>query len=172
MALRGLRKVVEDFIRAKAAEAMSAGAAVRWGDAVDSDTRLNKLFLATSGNAKFVGIVGDRVIAKPTLAQASSDSQIAGIRSDWVFTEATPLFQEEGVRYVGEEVFVIRRGYLATNLIPAGQTPSGGVLAYAQPNGYVGTTASGLPIGVWQTSKDSDGYAELYLNPQLDTVVP
>jgi len=167
MAIRGLRKIDADIIRLEANEALSAGMSVEYADAAGvNDTTLRRVEkVDSSGTANFVGIVLDRVIAKPALAQDSSDADKAGIHSDWVFTEATPLFQEEGVRYVGEEVAIMRKGYISTDQIPAGQTPSGGLLAYAQPNGLVGTTASGYVIGQWQSSADSDGYCELYVHP-------
>jgi hypothetical protein len=78
------------------------------------------------------------------------------------------LFQEEGLRFVNEEVAIMRRGLITTNRIETASTPSGGMLAYAGAAGDLSARndvlGSGTPIGVWQSAKDSDGYAQLYVN--------
>lgn len=164
MAIRGLRRVESDMIRAEGGEAMSAGIAVRYNETVDADSNVPQVIAATSGNAKVVGILLDTVIARPAEAEDSSDSTLNGIVSDWIFTDATPLFQEAGNRYVGEEVAVLRRGLITTDRIQG--TPSGGALAWVTVNGHIsaGSTGLGQPIGVWQSAATSDGYAELYVN--------
>jgi hypothetical protein len=170
MALKGTRKVEADLVRARANEAMEAGELVRWVDGkVDTSTNLRYVEPQGSGvdlatKQRTVGILGDKVIAKPALAKDSSDADFAGIYSEWVFTEATPLFQEEGVRFVDEPVYIIRKGLVTTDRIHANSTPSGGMLAYAYPIGALGVLPSGVLVGTWQTSKDTDGYAELYVD--------
>jgi hypothetical protein len=170
MALKGTRKVEADLIRARANEAMEAGELVRWVDGkVDTATNLRYVEPMESGHAiavkqRVVGILGDKVIAKPALAKDSSDADFAGIYSEWAFTEATPLFQEEGTRFVDEPVYVIRKGLVKTDRIHANSTPSGGMLAYAYPDGLMGVLPSGVLVGTWQTSEDTDGYAELYVD--------
>lgn len=170
MALRGLRKIEADVIRHKAGQAMEEGICVRHGDTVDSDTGLPKLVPAESGNAKVVGILGDKVIAKPTVARSGSTNQLKGIFDQDVYSSATPLFQEAGDRYVDEEVFVIRRGLVTTDRIHQAATPSGGLLAYTTTSGYLTSSdvaSSGEPVGVWQSTKDSDGYAQLYVDIKI-----
>ena len=60
----------------------------------------------------------------------------------------------------------MRKGLITTDRIETLATPSGGVLAWAGIGGTLsaGSTGSGTPIGVWQTAKDSDGYAQLYVD--------
>lgn len=168
MAIRGLRKIEADVIRHKASAAMEAGIVVRFqlGGSVDADSLLQAVGPATSGDANVLGILLDKVIARPAEAEDSSDSQLKGIKSDWVFTAATPLFQEEGLRFVEEEVAIMRKGLITTNRVETGSTPSGGMLAWAGLAGDIsaGSQASGTPIGVWQSAKDSDGYAQLYVD--------
>ena len=170
MALKGIRKVEADLVRARANEAMEAGEVVKWVDGkVDATSLYRYVEPMTSGTtnavkSQIVGILGDKVIAKPALAKDSADADFAGIYSEWVFTEATPLFQEEGVRFVDEPVYIIRRGLVTTDRIHANATPSGGVSAYAVGAGLIHTDASGVHIGTFQTSADTDGYAELYLD--------
>lgn len=170
MAIRGLRKIEADVIRHKADEAMEAGIVVKHalGVAADADSLLIPCEPATSGDAKTLGILLDKVIARPAEAEDSSDAQLAGIKSDWIFTVAQPLFQEEGLRFVGEEVAIMRKGLISTNRIESASTPSGGMLAYAGATGDLSArndvAGSGTPIGVWQTTADSDGYAQLYVD--------
>ena len=174
MAIRGLRKIEADVIRHKASAAMSAGIVVGFqlGGAVDADSLLQAVGPATSGDASVLGILLDEVIARPAEAEDSTDVRLKGIRSDWVFSSATPLFQEAGKRYVDEEVAIMRKGLITTNMIVAGQTPSGGVYAWAGANGYLRVTGSGTPIGVWQTAKDSDGYAQVYVDCPAVNLLP
>ncbi len=168
MAIRGLRKIEADLIRHKAAGAMEAGIVVRMqlGATPDAASLLQAVTGATSGDATTLGILLDKVIARPAEAEDSSDAQLKGIHSDWVFTSATPLFQEEGLRFVGEEVAIMRKGLITTNRVEAGSTPSGGLLAWAGVAGDLSASsqASGTPVGVWQTAKDTDGYAQLYVD--------
>ena len=165
MAIKGLRKIEADVIRHKAGEVMEAGIVVRHGDTVDADTGLTKVITATSGNAKVIGIILDKVIARPAEAEDSSETQLAGIKSDWIFSEAQPLFQEEGLRFVDEEVGIMRKGLISTDELEG--VPSGGLLAYAGNTGKVGTVASGTPIGVWQSATGTNGFAELYVDVKI-----
>ena len=170
MAIRGLRKIEADVIRHKGNEVMEAGIVVRhaFGVASDADSLLIPCEAATSGDATTLGILLDKVIARPAEAEDSSDAQLQGIISDWVFTAAQPLFQEEGLRFVNEEVAIMRKGLITTNRIESASTPSGGMLAYAGLAGDLSArnnvTGSGTPIGVWQSVKDTDGYAQLYVD--------
>ena len=168
MAIRGLRKIEADVIRHKGNAVMEAGIVVKvaLGVASDADSLLIPCDPATSGDSKTLGILLDKVIARPAEAEDSSDSQLQGIISEWVFTAAQPLFQEEGLRFVGEEVAIMRKGLITTNRIEAGLTPSGGMLAWAGLAGDLsaGSQASGTPIGVWQSVKDADGFAQLYVD--------
>ena len=168
MAIRGLRKIEADVIRHKAAQAMTEGILVGFqlGGSVDADSLLQEVAPVTSGGASVLGILLDTVIARPAEAEDSTDIKLKGIRSDWVFSEATPLFQEAGKRYVGEEVAIMRKGLITVDTIEAGQTPSGGLYAWAATAGKLsaGATGSGTPVGVWQSAKDSDGFAQLYLD--------
>lgn len=169
MAIKGLRKIEADVIRHKAGEVMEAGIVVRHSDTVDSDTNLPKVIAAESGNAKVIGVLLDKVIARPAEAEDSTNDQLAGIKSDWVFTSAQPLFREEGLRFVDEEVGIMRKGLITTNEILAGDASavSGGLLAYASTSGKLGTTASGTPVGVWQSATGTDGYAQLYVDVKI-----
>ncbi len=170
MAIKGLRKIEADVIRHKANQAMEAGIVVRHalGVAYDADSLLIPCGPATSGDSTVLGILLDKVIARPAEAEDSSDSQLKGIISDWIFTAAQPLFQEEGLRFVNEEVAIMRKGLISTNRIETASTPSGGMLAWAGTAGDLSAKAasagSGTPIGVWQSVKDSDGYAQLYVD--------
>lgn len=171
MAIRGLRKIEADVIRHKGNAVMEAGIVVKMalGVASDADSLLIPCDAATSGDSKTLGILLDKVITRPAEAEDSSDAQLKGIISDWIFTDAQPLFQEEGLRFVGEEVGIMRKGLIMTNCIENTSNPSGGMFAYAGDAGDL-TARDGpvvgpdTPIGVWQSPKDSDGYAQLYVD--------
>jgi hypothetical protein len=166
MAIRGIRRIEADVPRHKANQAMNAGICVSrgLGLASDADTRLIAVVPSTSGDATVVGILLDEVVARPAEAEDSTNSTLQGIKSDWIFTASTPLFQEAGNRYVGEEVGIMRRGLITTDRIQG--TPSGGMRAWSTVNGYLsaGATGLGMPVGVWQTTVDADGYAEIYFD--------
>ena len=176
MAIRGLRKIEADVIRHKASAAMSAGILVGFqlGGTVDADSLLQAVGPATSGDASVLGILLDEVIARPAQAEDSTDVRLKGIRSDWVFSSATPLFQEAGKRFVNEEVAIMRKGLITINMIESASTPSGGLYAWAGTAGSLSASAtgSGTPIGVWQTAKDDDGYAQLYIDCPAVSLLP
>ncbi len=174
MAIRGLRKIEADVIRHKASAAMNAGILVGFqlGGAVDADSLLQAVGPATSGDNSVLGILLDEVVARPALAEDSADVQLKGIHSSHIYSEATPLFQEAGKRFVDEEVAIMRKGLITTDRIISGQTPSGGVYAWAGAGGLLRSTGSGTPVGVWQTAKDSDGYAQLYLDCPAVSILP
>lgn len=168
MAIRGLRKIEADVIRHKSYAAMEEGTVVGFkiGVAADATSLLQSVYYATSGDAFTLGVLLDKVVARPAEAEDSTDATLKGIKSDWIFTSATPLFQEAGDRYVGEEVGIMRKGLITTDRVARGATPSGGLYAWCAESGTMsaGSSGSGVPIGVWQTAKDGDGYAQLYLS--------
>lgn len=64
---------------------------------------------------------------------------------------------------VGGKVRLLKKGYVWTDKIKSGDTPSQGAAAYLAPNGEVTTTsATGVAqVGTFGGRKDSDGFALL-----------
>lgn len=74
----------------------------------------------------------------------------------------------------GSKVRVLREGWVVTNMIYPGTTPTAGGYAYVYHSGYITPTQAfgGSPrnkIGVFETTKDEDGYARVYVKlPNLN----
>ena len=68
----------------------------------------------------------------------------------------------------------MRKGLITINTIESASTPSGGLYAWAGTGGNLSASAtgSGTPIGVWQSAKDSDGYAQLYVDCAAVNLLP
>lgn len=78
----------------------------------------------------------------------------------------------------GGKVTLLRQGWVVTNMVHPQVTPAGGDPAYVGASGYItnvstagATLASGapestrvLPIGEFETGKDEDGYATVFIN--------
>jgi hypothetical protein len=84
-------------------------------------------------------------------------------------------FQKDEVQK-GGKVTVLLDGWVVTNMIYPGITPTAGQKAYVSYSGYIsnaavtddGTIDSDLPIGRFLSTKDEDGYAKVYV--KLPTV--
>ena len=84
----------------------------------------------------------------------------------------------------GGKVTLLRKGWVVTNQIDPGVTPTAGQTAYVGPSGYINNTQKnpqinrkvyngGLVIGEFASTKDEDGYAKVYVNlPQHDSNFP
>jgi len=81
----------------------------------------------------------------------------------------------------GGKVTLLRKGWITTNMIDPGDTPTAGARAYVGPSGYISTknavpangyeslSQRGMAIGEFGSLKDEDGYAKIYVNlPQSD----
>lgn len=67
----------------------------------------------------------------------------------------------------GSEVSLLSKGRVRTNMIHYQAAPSGGRFAYLSVSGLVHTTAgSGIKVGHFTSTKDADGYADLYVDIQ------
>jgi hypothetical protein len=65
----------------------------------------------------------------------------------------------------GSEVSVLTQGRVKTNIIHYQAAPSGGRSAYLAVSGLVHTTVgSGIKIGYFESTKDADGYADLFVD--------
>ena len=69
----------------------------------------------------------------------------------------------------GSKVRVLRQGWVVTNMIYPGQTPTVGALGYTSASGYIASTkiwgdASQQAVGRFESTTDEDGYAKFYVN--------
>lgn len=68
----------------------------------------------------------------------------------------------------GSEVSLLTKGRIKTNLIPGGVSPVQGETAYLAASGWVSNvehvTGSGIIVGYFESAKDADGYARLYVD--------
>jgi len=84
----------------------------------------------------------------------------------------------------GGKVTLLRKGWVVTNMIDPGCTPTAGQAAFVGPSGYITNTQKnpqinrkvlngGLIVGEFASTKDEDGYAKVYVNlPQHDSNFP
>ena len=78
-----------------------------------------------------------------------------------------PMIFQRNVVPRGSEVSVLTKGRVKTNMIHYQAAPSGGRSAYLAVSGLVHTTAgSGIKVGFFESTKDADGYADLYVDVQ------
>lgn len=67
---------------------------------------------------------------------------------------------------INSKVTIMKRGWATTNMVLG--TPAAGAAAYVGPTGYFqGTSANAVAnpwIGTFDTSKDEDGYARVFVN--------
>ncbi len=65
----------------------------------------------------------------------------------------------------GSEVSLLTKGRVKTNKIHYQAAPSGGRTAYLSVSGLVHTTVgSGIRVGWFESTKDADGYADLFVD--------
>ena len=120
--------------------------------------------LSTAGS----GVANDSASAVVTYAaNPSGTSPMGFLMQDMVnydLTVRTPNLHRQEVQ-AGGKVTLVQIGTLTTNMVYTGQTPSAGGKAYLGPSGYLtatisatGGTAATPFIGVFETTKDEDGY--------------
>ena len=106
-----------------------------------------------------VGYVADPsgAIAKGILIQT-----VAAVMSA---TRDFPNFENGEIR-PGDKCTLVKRGFVVTDMIPAGITPTAGAAAYLAASGFVSSTqATGAPqIGRFETTKDAAGFARVSID--------
>ncbi len=109
--------------------------------------------------ANVVGYVADPsgTIAKGILLQTVAAAMSA--------TRDFPNFDNGEIR-PGDKCTLVKKGFVVTDMIPAGITPTVGAAAYLAASGYVSSTqATGAPqIGRFETTKDAAGFARVSIN--------
>lgn len=80
------------------------------------------------------------------------------------YTSRPQIFCRNVVPY-GSEVSILTKGRVKTNMMHGAAAPSGGRLAYLTVSGLLHTTAgSGIKVGFFESTKDADGYADVYID--------
>ena len=66
----------------------------------------------------------------------------------------------------GDKCTLIKKGFVVTDMIPAGITPTVGAAAYLAASGYISSTqATGAPqVGRFDTTKDAAGFARVSID--------
>lgn len=181
MALRGLSRTIDDTIQFSMTVAAEAGSLVAYARQVTA-ANLNTARLSTSGiffdgaseadPVRPLGVLMDQVIAAPT----NSTTNLYGLggAGNSTMVSDTPnagmFMNPQGKRYVGEAVAIHRKGLITTDRLFPGITPSGGFLAYSASGGLIGDASSvgaglsGTVIGRFESPKDADGFAAVYVD--------
>ena len=107
-------------------------------------------------------------------AAATDDIPVGILLNDVVNKDLTRTHLNEHKDEVqqGGKVTVMTKGWVVTNNVETGATPTPGALAYASNSeaGAIGVTADdatgsgNLAIGRWMSRVDGDGYAKLHVN--------
>jgi len=73
---------------------------------------------------------------------------------------------ENGEIRPGDKCTLVKKGFVVTDMIPVGVTPTAGAAAYLAASGYVSSTqASGAPqVGRFETTKDAAGFARVSID--------
>jgi hypothetical protein len=66
----------------------------------------------------------------------------------------------------GDKCTLVKKGFVVTDMIPAGITPTAGAAAYLAASGYISSTqATGAPqVGRFETTKDANGFARISID--------
>lgn len=109
--------------------------------------------------ANVVGYIADPsgVIAKGVLLQTVAVAMSA--------TRDFPNFENGEIR-PGDKATLVKKGFVVTNMIPAGITPTVGAAAYLAASGTISSTqATGAPqVGRFETTKDANGFARVSID--------
>lgn len=136
-------------------------------------------FCTTAGNRGGImsvvtggsGASMDQSVALVAYAAASSGSLPLGLcLQDVVSIDQTRQhinFHRDEVQ-VGSKVALLRKGYVVTDQIVSGTSPTTGQIAYLGPAGQVTNLNTGAvaspPVGQFLSIKDADGYLTLSVN--------
>lgn len=74
------------------------------------------------------------------------------------------LNQHKDEVQLGGKVAVLTHGWVESNMIKSGQTPTAGSDAYYAANGELTVTGGGYKVGKFLSAKDEDGYAKVEIN--------
>lgn len=155
MALKGDRKVVVDDISGYLFSACEAGKLVVTKSSQPSGSGLGTGLGATA-------IVLDVVSGAP----ASGTRPYGVLMNDFVSIDETQQHRNwlKGDQVLGEPAYVLRKGFVVTNMVSG--TPTAGAPAYISQDGKFSATQvnSIAQVGVFDTAKDSDGYARVNVN--------
>lgn len=116
------------------------------------------------------GIGLDNAAQLVTYTWASGSYPVGILMQDMVNVDQTKYhtnpYKDEAQK--GSKVRILRDGWVVTNMIYPGQTPTAGAVAYVGHSGYISNAQLGgdvrnRQIGVFETTKDEDGYARVYV---------
>jgi hypothetical protein len=152
MGLKGDMRVIQDDISFFMNETASKGGCVS---------------MSTAGS----GVALDQTSALVTYAAAPSGKVPVGI----LVNEMVNIDQSRYSRNIykdevqqGGKVTLIKQGWVVTDMIEAGDTPTAGSVARLSHSGYLTSTSLGdaaTPIvGRFDSTKDENGYAKLSIN--------
>ena len=103
-------------------------------------------------------------------AQPSGKVPVGILLGDMVNKDLTRthLNQHKNETQKGGKVPLLKEGYVTTNMIYPNQSPAGGDAAYVGNSGYITNVGpnslnAGRWIGEFETIKDEDGYATVYV---------
>lgn len=108
-----------------------------------------------------------------SLASNPSGYKVAGLSlANFVDIDQTRYHRNfhKDEQVIGEKVPLLRKGYVVTNMIASGTTPTAGSKAYLTTDGKLTPTVNPTggetatpKVGEFATGKDENGYAKVYI---------
>lgn len=149
MALKGERRVVVDEIRYRCTSATERGVVLVYnGSGSDEVGPDNSGFLVVlPGTGSVSGLVPAGVLGNDMVTQDET---------------RYPLNKYKLEGRTGGKCYMIKKGWLYTDKVKSGDTPSQGLPAYVAPSGELSTTSTNAAqVGTFGSRVDTDGFVLL-----------
>lgn len=116
--------------------------------------------------------VGYNGVGVATYAANPSGAMVLGVALDEVVDYGTKLVRNPYAETVNvnDALSIGKEGWIVTDMVYPGQTPTAGQPAYLGHSGYFSNTqtpAQAPKVGRFETAKDEDGFAKVSLNIPL-----
>jgi hypothetical protein len=106
-----------------------------------------------------------------TYTYASGAYALGILMQDMVNVDQTKyhINQYKDEAQMGSKVRILRQGWVVTDMVYPGHTPTAGGIGYVGHSGYIAASdvnpdAANLAVGRFETTKDEDGYVNFYVN--------
>ena len=150
MALKGSRQELETSVRHFMDEVAERGGVAVISTAASGEAMDNSVQLATYS------------------ATGSGGVPVGILLNDMVNLDLTRthINQHKDEVQQGNKVTLLKKGWITTDYIHAGVTPSAGDTCYVGPSGFLSSDQAegNFPIGEFDTIKDEDGFAVVNVN--------
>lgn len=126
--------------------------------------------VATQGSG---AAMGQNITDEPNVVSYAADPSGAIAKGILLQTVTARMSDNRDfINYENQEIrpsdkcTLVKKGFVVTDMIPAGQTPTAGAAAYLAASGYISPSqATGAPqVGRFETTKDANGFARVSID--------